>query len=162
MKKVITMMLMLTAVLTASAQGRWETIETEADELKGITGGNVYRYTDDNIGSFIVWDWNDPQMRIVSHDGIFNINSGGWLKILIGIYDAEGKMIEKTDMWLIKEDSRGYTYARTISKGMIPAGQKKKVNKIFKALQFGDGYVRIIAPRYNKTDFDLKIIPYKE
>ena len=66
------------------------------------------------------------------------------------------------NLWLCKEDGSGYSYARTVNKGIIPPGQKKKVNKIFKALSDGTGYVRILAPRYNTTDFDLKITPYRE
>lgn len=139
-----------------------ETVETEADELKGTKGGKLCVYSYEGVGSFVVWDWYDPQIRIVSESGIFNINSGGWLETLVGFYDNNGKMIDKFNLWLSREDGSGYSYARTVNKGLIPPGQKKKVNKIFKALHSGSGYVRIVAPRYDAIDFDLKIPPYKD
>jgi hypothetical protein len=43
-----------------------------------------------------------------------------------------------------------------------PVGQKGKVKKIFKALLSGTGYVRIVAERFQTTDFDMKIIPYSK
>lgn len=152
---------MLSAVLTLSAQGEWKTVKTEADDLRGVKAGEMCICTEEGVGSFVVWDWKEPQFILVSDNGIFNINSGGWLEILIGFYNNEGVMIEKTKLWLSKEEGSGYKYARTISRGMIPPGQKKKVNRIFKALKSTDEYVRIVAPRYNTIDFDLKIPPYK-
>ena len=161
MKKIIVLLLMMSAVLTLSAQGEWKTVKTEADDLRGIKGGETCLYTEECIGSFVVWDWKDPQFLLVSDNGIFNINSGGWLEILIGFYNNDGGLIEKMKLWLSKEEGSGYKHARTIGNGMIPPGQKKKVNKIFKALQSTDGYIRIVAPRYDTVDFDIKIPPYK-
>ena len=162
MKKTLLSLVMFMITFTASAQGAWTTSKEEADELKGIKGGTVCIFSETGVGSFVVWDWNEPQIRLVSDSGIFNINNGGWLEILVGFYDDNGKMKDKMNLWLCKEDGSGYGYARTVNKGLIPPGQKKKVNKIFKALLDGTGYVRILAPRYNTIDFDLKITPYKE
>lgn len=161
MKKMFFIITLLLAAVTASAQGEWQTITTEADELKGTHGGDVCIYEIKGTGSFVVWDWNDPQIRITSDNGIFNMK-GGWLKTLVGIYNGSGKMKEKFELWLGEEDGSGYRYARTINKGMIPPGQKKKVKKIFDALLSGEGFVRIIAPIYDKADFDMKIIPYQK
>ena len=147
---------------TIAQDSAWKTIYAEADELKGTKGGNVCMYTETGMGSIIVWDWNEPQFRLASSDGIFNINAGGWLEILVGFYKDDGTLIDKMNLWLSNEDGSSYNYARTISKGMIPPGQKKKVTKIFKALQSDNGYVRIVAPRYNVIDFDIKIPPYKK
>lgn len=160
MKKYIICLLLFFVSMSSIAQ-EWTTRKYEEDELKGTKGGTVYVYTEKGMGSFVVWDWNDPQIRLVSDGSIFNINSGGWLEIMVGFYDDNGKMKEKMNLWLCKEDGSGYGYARTVNKGMIPPGQKKKVKKIFNALLGGAGYVRILAPRYNSIDFDLKITPYK-
>ncbi len=163
MKKLLSIAFMLLMVLKVSAQeiGTWNRILVEPDELKGEKGGMTYIYTQTGAGSFVVWDWNDYQFRLVSDNGIFNINNGGWLKTLVGFYDSNGKMIEKMNLWLSKEDGSGYSNARTVMKP-IPPGQKGKVKKIFTALKEGDGFVRIIAPRYDKADFDIKILPIKD
>jgi hypothetical protein len=161
MRKVLSIAILLLMTITASAQGAWISSEEEADELKGTKGGTICVFTEAGMGSFVVWDWNEPQIRLVSDSGIFNINNGGWLEILVGFYDDNGKMKDKMNLWLCKEDGSGYSYARTVNKGVIPPGQKKKVKKIFNALLSGTGFVRIVAPRYNKLDFDLKVAPYK-
>ena len=155
MKKLLVLLMLLVAI-AAQAQGEWREVKVEADELRGIKEGTSYIFTEPGVGSLVVWDWNDPHIRIVSDNGIFNINSGGWLEVLVGFYDESGKMTDKMNIWFGKEDGSGYGYART------PSVQKKKVGKILKTLQSGKGYVRIVAPRYDKTDFDLKIPVYKE
>ena len=171
MKKVITMMLMLTAVLTASAQGRWEIIETEADELKGTTGGTAYIYTDPEMGSFVFWGFKEYQYRLISDHAQFNIENiynrfdGGHsgIIVLVGLYDANDKLIDKFDMWLDKEGNKSNRFVRTRDAGGMsnPVGQKGKVKKIFNALQSKSGYVRIVGERFDTTDFDIKIPPFK-
>ncbi len=67
-------------------------------------------------------------------------------------------------MWLDKESDKGGSYLRTRNAGGMsnPVGQKGKVKKILKHLQGDSGYVRIVATRYNRADFDIKIPPVKE
>ena len=160
MKKIFFIIAFLLFIIKTNAQGQWISKTVATDELLGEKGGKTCIYHDPDMGTLVVWDWNDPQFRIISKEHIFNINSGGWIKTLIGIYDDRGNLTEKIELWLTSESSRDYTYARTISSGMIPPGQKKKVRKLFKALQNSSGYVRIVAQRYNDTSFDLKVIPY--
>ena len=67
-------------------------------------------------------------------------------------------------MFLDDEKNRGNCFIRTRDLGGMsnPVGQKKKVRKIFAALRSGKGYVRFVAPRHNRSDFDIKVMPYKE
>ena len=80
----------------------------------------------------------------------------------VGIYDEHGKMTEKFDMWLDRENNRGNRFVRTRNAGTMsnPMGQKGKVKKIFKALQSGKGFVRIVGARFERGDYDLKILPF--
>ena len=84
--------------------------------------------------------------------------------VLVGIYDANGKMTEKFEIWLALVSDSGYKDLRTRNAGSMsnPVGQKKMVRKIFEALRSGVGYVRIVAPRYDNSDFDIKILPFRE
>lgn len=169
MKKVMNTMLMLLAVLTASAQGEWQKTMTEADELKGEKARTVYIFSQQGVGDFIVWDFNDYQFRLVSEE-LFNTEAGysrytgsyAGQSILIGLYDDNSKLIEKFTLWLDKEDNKAGRFLRTRDRGTMnnPVGQKKKVKKMFTHLLSGSGYVRIVAERYNNTDFDLKITPF--
>lgn len=83
---------------------------------------------------------------------------------MVGIYDANGTMTEKFEMWLDLVRDSGYKDLRTRNAGSMsnPVGQKKKVRKIFEALRSGVGYVRIVAPRYDQNDFDIKILAFQE
>ena len=67
-------------------------------------------------------------------------------------------------MWLDRVDNNKDRIVRTRDAGGMsnPVGQKGKVKKIFKALQSDGGYVRIVAERFQSTDFDIKIPPFKE
>lgn len=171
MKKLLLILTLFTSVMFISAQGTWEKSVTEADELKGEEGGTVYVYTVKDMGSLIIWDWNDFQYRLISEHQ-FDINSG-WsqfggsysgIKVLVGIYDDKGQLEEKYEMWLDKENNRANRFVRTRDAGSMsnPVGQKKKVRKLFEALHRDNGYVRMVAPRFERTDFDIKITPYKE
>ena len=172
MRKVLSILLIMSAVLTASAQGKWEKTVIEGDPLKGTETTSVYIYTVPEMGSFVFWDWNTYQFRLVSDAAQFNIESGygryigsySGVTIHVGIYDDSEKLLEKFDMWLDKESNRGNQFVRTRNSGSMstPVGQKGKIKKIFKVLQGDKGYVRILAERYNRTDFDIKITPFKE
>lgn len=171
MKKLVLMLVaMLAVACTAQAQGTWKKTVTEADELKDEVASDVFVYNVDGIGQFILWNWDEYQFRLVSDSEQFNIDAGyssitggyAGLQVLVGIYDSDGKMIEKFKLWLDKESNTRNQVLRTRNAGTManPVGQKGKVKKIFKALLSGTGYVRIVAERYHAADFDLKIMPY--
>jgi hypothetical protein len=147
----------------------WEITKMEADELKGNEAYKAYKYNLPGEGSFIFWGFDEFQYRICSSNGIFNYEfisgpySGSYTGeiVNIGLYDASDKLIEKFEMWLDKESGKDGSYLKTRNAGGMnnPMGQKGKVKKIFKHLQGDKGYVRIVATRYNRPDFDIKIPP---
>ena len=160
------------AQATSSGNAGWVKTKQEADELKGNEAYTSYVYNQPGEGSFIFWGFDEYQYRIFSDNGIFNYESGynrysgsySGETVTVGLYDGNGNLIEKFDMWLDKERSKGGSYLRTRNAGGMsnPVGQKGKVKKIFKHLQGDSGYVRIVATRYNRPDFDIKIPPVKE
>ena len=99
-------------------------------------------------------------------DAGYSSITGGYagIQILVGIYDDDNNLIEKFKMWLDKESNNRNQVVRTRNAGTManPVGQKGKVKKIFKTLLSGSGYVRIVAERFQTTDFDMKIIPYSK
>lgn len=155
-----------------SGKGGWEITKIDADELKGNEAYTAYKYYQPGEGSFIFWGFNEFQYRIFSDNGIFNYQSGynsysgsySGESVTVGLYDGNDNLIEKFDMWLDKESDKGGSYLRTRNAGGMsnPVGQKGKVKKILKHLQGDSGYVRIVATRYNRADFDIKIPPVKE
>ena len=157
---------------STSRGGGWEITKIEADELKGNESYTAYKYYQPGEGSFIFWGFNNYQYRIFSDSGIFNYDSGynryfgsySGETVTVGLYDGNGNLIEKFNMWLDKESDKGGSYLRTRNAGGMsnPVGQKEKVKKILNHLKGDSGYVRIIATRYNRPDFDIKIPPVKE
>lgn len=167
MKKVLFTMFMLTACIAVYSQGEWKKSEIKADPLKGIDGGDVYIYTDPEMGSFIFWGYDTYQFQLVSKKELFHtkVSDGDvGYAVSIGIYDTKDKMVEMFKLWLDLKDNSGHQVLQARStKGMSAiVGQKSKVKKMFKTLQSDGGYIRIVTPRHNTTDFDLKITPYKE
>lgn len=172
MKKLLSISIMMLMVLTVSAQGEWEVTEVKGDELKGTQDATAYTYSVEGMGSLILWDFNNPMFRLVSTTAQFNTvthynqYSGSYsgVKILIGIYNDNDKLLESMDLWLDRSDNMGnYVVQTRPTKGMNGIiGQKKKVQKMFKALKSNGGYVRIVVPRFQTTDFDIKIKPYIE
>lgn len=39
---------------------------------------------------------------------------------------------------------------------------RKDIRKIMSRMKSGKGYVRFVVERYNDTDFDIKVTPYKQ
>lgn len=166
MKKLMTIALLLIA-MTASAQGVWEKSVTEADELKGQEASEVYIYSQPGMGSFIFWGLDEYQFRLVSEESQFDIqysSSYSGVNVYVGLYDGNDRLTEKFSMWLDREDNRANRFVKTRNAGGMfnPVGQKGKVKKIFKHLTSGKGYVRIVCPRYNNTDFDIEITQMSE
>ena len=161
-----------TSQATSPGNAGWVITKQEADELKGNEAYNIYMYNQPGEGSFVFWGFEEYQFRIMSENGVFNYESGynqysgsySGESITVGLYDDNDKLIEKFNMWLDRDKSKGGNFLNTRNAGGMsnPVGQKGKVKKIFKHLQGNSGYVRIVAARYNHADFDIKIPPVKE
>ena len=174
MKKIvtITIALMMAIAMSAQGEGEWQKHESKADELKGSTGGTYYTYVVPGLGGFMFDGFDTYQFCLLSDGVQFNIETGysqfagsyAGIIVLVGIYDDDGHLKEKFKMWLDRVDNMGNYAVKTRNAGGMsnPVGQKGKVKKIFKALQSDGGYVRIVAERFQRTDFDLKIPPYRD
>ena len=164
MKKLLTIALLMLAGLTASAQeGTWSTGMNEADELKGTLGGPYYRYDVEGIGSFILWDWEDWNFKIITDKGKFEDtfapNTGNYyVMISMGLYTPDGHLTDIFENSLaIHRDGK----SAWINKNwMYKTSHKKMIKKMFHALKSGEGYVRIVCKRKDMSDFDLKITKY--
>lgn len=162
MKKLLTIVLLL-AGLTSSAQGTWSTGMNETDELKGFLGGPYYRYDVEGVGSFILWDWEDWNFRIITDKGLFDsrISSSGnyYASISMGLYSPEGKLTDTFEN-SIEVDNTSRNTATINKNWMYFPGDRKKIKKMIRALKSGEGCVRIVCKRKDMQDFDLKITKY--
>ena len=163
MKRFLNIALLMLVVLTANAQGTWTESHKQADELRGEKEQNVCLYDVRGVGTLVVWDWDDPNFRLICEKGIFrayyNNTLGSFIPLKVGIYDKAGTLTKTYELTMYKEN---ISHGNYISVNRAPIlGSKKKVRKIFAALRSGEGYVRMVADRYNDSTFDLKITPFK-
>lgn len=163
MKKLLIFALLMSVVFTAGAQGTWSTGMNEADELKGISGGPYYCYDIEGMGTFVLWDWEDWEFKIITDNGVFEKsyapNTGNYyVMISMGLYTLDGKLTDKFENSLaIRKDNRA---AWINKKWLYKASHKKMIKKMFHALKSGEGFVRIVCKRKDMSDFDLKITKY--
>ena len=187
MKKLLTIVLMLLAGITANAQGVWTTIETPADELKGEKGGIHYKYSVEGVGEIEIYDWNDCLVRVRTYEGSFdyqeiksrqvmNYSMGGGVStqsvpyatprfsstVLIGKYDDNGKLKTKSEEGWEVDRSQNCQNVTVNKKWFFYPQSCRKIKKLVKAMQSGDGYVRIVIKRKEMPDFDLIITPYSQ
>lgn len=172
MKKLFTIILMLLAGITANAQGTWITAKVEADELKGIKGGESYQYLVDNIGYIEITDWKKDRIIITTNEGEFEyskhevvnpvtrMNKVVYIsKVLIGLYNVEGALQEKLD-------GESYFDEEGESKSLLVVGrtfsQTRLMKRILKAVQSGEGYLRVVCKRKDMPDFDIKTTLYQK
>ena len=166
MKRLLILAAIAASSLTASAQWTFQT--TAADELTGTKEDIVYTYTDSLTGNTFTYYASVPDQYILhAEHSTFNYKvlrsqygTFSGLEVTVGLYDASGTLSTKFDMWLDVQAGEGTAdYARTRNAGKLlnPVGQAKKVKKILNHLTTTDGYVRIVAPLYGGTTFNLTI-----
>lgn len=172
MKKLMTIAMFLFAGLTTNAQGTWSTVTVEADELKGIKGGEVYRYSVDGMGTIEITDWKKDKILITTNEGEFEysknevvnpvtrINKVVYVsKVLIGLYDREGALQEKID-------GESYFDEGESPKSLLIVGrtftQTRQLKRMLKTVQSGTGYLRVVCKRKGMSDFDIKTTIYNK
>lgn len=164
-KRYFLLFVIATLSITRVFSQSWDVTKHEADDLKGTKEYISYMYSVPGVGSFVFWNNKENQYRIVSDDGIFNYEvvssrygTNRGLSVIVGLYDANDNLQERLTMWLDCESDKP-TFLETRDMGALlnPMGQKKKVKKIMSHLKKATGYIRFVASRYGKTDFDLKV-----
>lgn len=187
MKKLLTFIVMLLFGMTAYAQGKWSDVETPADELKGEKGGTHYKYSIEGFGEIEIYDWNDCLLRVGTYEGSFdwkeiksgrvmNYTMGGGTStktvpyatsrysstVLIGKYDNNDKLKDKIEVGMEVDHNQNCQNVTVNKKWFFYPQTCRKIRKMVKAMQSGDGYVRIVVKRKEMPDFDIKITPYNQ
>ena len=157
--------------MTAYAQGTWTSVKIQSDELKGVKGGESYQYSVDSIGFIEITDWKKDRIVITTNDGVFeyskhevvnkvtSMNKVVYVsKVLIGLYNDKGSLQEKLD---------GESYFDGENpKSLLVVGrtftQTRQIKRMLKAVQSGEGYLRVVCKRKDMSDFDIKTTPYQE
>jgi len=159
MKTLIISAAMMLLSLTASAQ--WVLERYKADELLGTKGDIVKVFMQGDFSFFI---YDEDQFGIWTADGIFNrerVRTDVGQQVLVGLYDDKDKLVEKFKIWLDYDNDGRRLRTRDLGVMNNPVGQAKKAKKLYKHLHSGKGYARIVAERFGKDKYDIKIQQYK-
>lgn len=155
MKKLFLLSLVSLLPLLVSAQV-WSQYKTEADELKGIQASSKHFIEIPKEGA-VVLDDNHDMFGFVSFDGIFdykpyeydfNVAMG-----IFGMYDETGKLVEKREIMVSVHDNPSSATADS----RITVLKNSGIRQVASWIRNNKGSVRIIIPRYAKSDFDVTV-----
>ena len=129
----------------------WQTTKMEADELTGAKEETMFYYMTKE-GIVVVSSNDNEPLMFQTFDGIFgyDLRRFGKLakKVTIGLYDIDGNLIKKLEgiHCLVADDSSICTIFSILL--------NNKINSFIKTKK---GFVRIVADRFAKADFDIKV-----
>ena len=141
MKKFFVLFLMAFVMcVSANAQSGWVVEYIPVDELTG-DGGNYLNVYENGEGFFgFRSDLN--LVTISTYKGIFDYGNSRTISVIIGYY-KDGVLIEKETKTFLVGSKSDTAFCR---------GKSKLVNHLKNV-----GDVRIVAERYNRSNFDLTI-----
>jgi hypothetical protein len=135
-------------VLSVNAQNGWNNTVFDADELKGTESYTSYYYED--VNGMVVFFSNESYYKLVTNSGIFDYGKYDDVIVTVGFYDINNKLIKK-------EQSAFYVSSKNSGSCFLSPSLKERGVFFKKYIEEEKGYVRIIAPRYGRSDFDIKI-----
>lgn len=156
-KRIISVAFILCAFAFNLQAQNWEHFVTEADELLDLASHESWIYSDEQGNSFVIWSDEEENFRIVSNNGNFD-RTGKLADAIIGYYDMENKLIEKTKIGLLISEGQGNQAHPNMVPMARPVYNKKRVEKLMQTIKHEQGFVRIIVPLYGTNElFDIKI-----
>lgn len=161
---------MLVSGIAVNAQGMWSTFNRPADELVGEPGGKYYKFSNDTLGAVIIREGEDWKFRVETYKGSFyaKVYDGPAkrvtaVKVLMGLYDNNGKLVEKLGYEIEGEEHQSYRAAWINDDDWVyTPTHRSKFRKMITGMFSGEGFVRIVIKRMDMPNFDLKIMPYNK
>ena len=128
----------------------WYDLKIDADELSGIEEHTIYCYQAKD-GFISTPSNNNEPFIFITFDGIFDtkykFGQRVAKKVIIGLYDINGKLIEKIENGIFV----------VFNNGSCATINNKINNKINSFIKTKKGFVRIVASKYADGDFDIKV-----
>lgn len=155
MKKPFLLSLVWLSPLLVSAQV-WSQYKTDADELKDTQASCKHFIEIPDEGAVVLDDKLDI-FGFVTFNGIFdykpyeydfNVAMG-----IFGMYDETGKLVAKREIMVSVHDDPSSASADS----RITLLKNSGISKVASWIRNNKGSVRIIIPRYGKSDFDITI-----
>ena len=155
MKRFVLLLSLMCVILSSSAQ-RWVKYHEAADELKGTQAKSSNFIEIPEEGAVVLYD-NQDILGFVTYNGIFDYKPYEYdFKVAMGIfgmYDETGKLVEKREIMLSVHDNLSSATADS----RITVLRNSGIRQVASWIRNNKGSVRIIIPRYAKSDFDVTI-----
>ena len=150
---VFTTVIFIFSAISLFAHKGWQATVHPADELRNTKEYISYAYKDEYGNEFIFWSHYKNDFRICCAEGIFdyhtsNYSNTGYFDATIGYYDNDDNLVkkEKITMRLVNDNGQ-----------IAEKGALKKGN-VVKYLKEGVGYIRILAPQFEKVGtWEIKV-----
>ncbi len=160
MKKLFLLSLVMFSTLTVSAQ-YWLQYKTEADELKGTQAKSYHAIKIPNKG-IITLDDNIEVLTFTTFDGIFNFetyeHSFTVVEGIFGMYGENGELVKKENIMLsVSRESPEFAIADITHRYPGKINNPTNILNVVSWIRDNKGSLRLIIPRYGKTDFDVTL-----
>ncbi len=155
MKKIILVVLLMCMTLTSFAQ-KWEKYYQEADELRG-TQASSRHYIEIPKEGIVALEDNRDIFSFLTFNGVFDYKPYEYdFNVAMGIfgtYDETGKLVGKWEIMVSVHDDPSSASADS----RITVLKNSGIRQIASWIRNNKGSVRIIIPRYGKSDFDVTV-----
>ena len=155
MKKIILVVLLMCMTLTSFAQ-KWEKYYQEADELRG-TQASSRHYIEIPKEGIVALDDNRDIFSFLTFNGVFDYKPYEYdFNVAMGIfgtYDETGKLVGKWEIMVSVHDDPSSASADS----RITVLRNSGIKQIASWIRNNKGSVRIIIPRYARSDFDVTV-----
>ena len=155
MKKIILVVLLMCMTLTSSAQ-RWVEHYEDADELKG-TQASCQHFIEIPKEGVVILEDNFDILGFVTYNGVFDYkpyeNDFNVVMGIFGMYDETGKLVDKRNIMIRVHDDP----ANARADSRINLLGSSAIKQIASWIRNNKGSVRIVIPRYAKSDFDVTV-----
>lgn len=157
MKKIYLLSLVMFSTLTVSAQ-YWLPYKTEADALKGTQADSYHAIIIPDKGIISLDDEKD-MFTFSIFEGVFNYEL--YQRVfhvvngIFGMYGENGELVAKEEVMVsVSKENPDIAYA-DCSRSALK--NSSGISKVASWVRNSKGSVRIILPRYGKTDFDVTL-----
>ena len=148
----------MTAAVPGMAQG-WNFTTLPADELLDREAMDAAVYTTEDFSCVI--SFTHDCIMVTSNDGIFDYHKREYW-VHIGLYDTIGNIVEKYRQFCYGDLPVDHTVFRfTNNEPLFGKKRPQVVDRVIEWLASGNGYVRIVAPRFQQSNMEIILLSDK-
>ena len=150
--KIAVAVLIIAAAVPMRGQ-EWKFVTLPADELLGQDEMEAAVFNTDDYTCVV--SFTHDRIMVTSNDGIFDYHKREYY-VHVGLYDTIGNLVEKYSQFCYGDAPVNYTIFKfTNPDPFFGRNRPKVVDKVNEWLSCGEGYVRIVAPRFQRSNMEI-------